>query len=173
MLPQSLLAFTVTLLIPLISAATPSCEPSNNAADLSNFTSTSISFCQKLADESFILDTMMYGVQKSIIAFQFTPQNTTGTNGTCNLDSCLNGISALSVACARDSHTIYGSGSTDLGCGTYNFTITEQSTPTASATATKTGKPKVGSTALSSGGSIVRGSGYTFVGVACVFTWLL
>jgi hypothetical protein len=75
---------------------------------------------------------------------------------------------------ARDSHSVYGSGSTDLGCGTYNFTITEQTTPTPAATASQTGKPKVGSTALgTSGASIARGSGYTFVGVACVFAWFL
>jgi hypothetical protein len=97
MLPQSLIALTATLLVPLIAAATPSCQPSNYGADISNFTNTSLEFCNKLANESFILDTMMYGVQKSIIAFQFTLQN--GTSGTCDLNGCLSDVSALAVTC--------------------------------------------------------------------------
>jgi hypothetical protein len=97
MLPPSLIAFTAALLVPFIAAATPSCQPSNYGADLSNFTNTSNEFCNKLANESFIIDTIMYGVQKSIIAFQFTPQN--GSNTTCDLSTCLSGTSALSSTC--------------------------------------------------------------------------
>lgn len=188
MLPQSLIAFTATLLVPSIAAAsTPSCQRSNYGAGLDDFKNGSMQFCNKLANENFTLDMNMYGVQKSIIAFQFTPQN----GATCNLNACSAGGSALAINCnstsyfsrfqfhgigandgvvgAGNNDTIYGSGSTDLGCGTYNFTITPQTLPTLVATASQTA-----STAKpTSAGSVMRASGFAIVGVASVFAWLL
>lgn len=84
-----------------------------------------------------------------------------------------------------DSHKIWGTGSLETGCGTYNYSLNWNRTSfavstsntlssTVSTSPSTTGKPNVGSTALGiSGTEIVRVSGYAVVGMAFAVGWFL
>ncbi|KAE9377107.1 hypothetical protein N431DRAFT_480223 [Stipitochalara longipes BDJ] len=196
MLPVSLLAITSSLMPPLIAtSSTPVCIPSAERYQLATLDTLYQSFCSDLSKSGFSASQEVYGVP--VVSLSFAP--TTGADK-CDQANCLSTFGTLIQSCSMSSHSIWGTGSLDAGCGTYNFTlwnttsnpvgtvtrtIAATGTPvllnlasTQTAVSTSTGKPtatkpSVGSTALgTSESAILQVSGVSLLGVAFIFCFL-
>jgi hypothetical protein len=215
MLPACLLAFMASLIIPLIAASSiPVCISSAEGYQLDTLNTLYQTFCGDLSKDGLSASRGVYGVP--VISLSFVP--TTGADE-CDQANCLSTFGTLIQSCqpkycrrtvecganqtligSMNNHSVWGTGSLDAGCGTYNFTIwnttsnpvgTATNTIAATATpvllnlastqtsaSTSTGKPtptkpSVGSTALgTSDSAIIQVSGVSLLGVAFLFCFL-
>ncbi len=217
MLPAPLLTLIASLVLPLIVASsTPVCVPSAEGYQLDILSNLYHLFCGYLSKEGFTASQEVYGVP--VISLSFIPG--TGSDK-CDQTDCLSTFGSLIQSCkpvyhqylvefganntiigSMNNHSVWGTGSLDAECGTYNFTVwnatlnpvgTVTNTFAASATgtpvllnlaltqtplSTSTGKPTatkpiVGSTALGMSGSvIIPVSGASLLGVAFIFCFL-
>ncbi|KAH8592425.1 hypothetical protein B0O99DRAFT_237880 [Bisporella sp. PMI_857] len=166
MLPSSLLLVVATFLAPLARASSaPACAASNSLYSVSSFRAAYFRFCTSNPKAG---PTSINGLD---INYTF--------NGTgCDTGACSQSFHKLVSSCQFNNHTIAGTGSIDAGCGTYKFSVPDQSVsaPIPSSTSnpapSQTGKLEVGTTALGnpgSGAGIAKMSGGLMIGVASVF----
>jgi hypothetical protein len=159
MLLTSLLAFTTSLLFPIVAASsTPDCVSSNSGYATSDITILYKDFCSVLEKNNFTSDVQLYGI--FIVSFGFTlASNVT----VCDVNNCLSSYLSMVESCKLNlsllcyvltaqkyknkkltryigqlnSHYIYGTASLDAGCGVYNFSILDTLPSSAAPSATE------------------------------------
>ena len=138
MLPSSLLVRTASFVLPLIgSSSAPVCVPSAEGYQVQTLKNLYNVFCEDLSKEDFAASREVYGIP--VISLSFAPAT---DSGKCDANNCLTIYASLIKSCKYsphfepklsqsdqcykgqfNSHSIFGTGSIDAGCGTYNFTV--------------------------------------------------
>ncbi|CZR60927.1 uncharacterized protein PAC_10823 [Phialocephala subalpina] len=119
MLPRALLFLAGSLLMEGVAAASaPTCVSSAEGYPVGQVNYLFNAFCNQLASNNFATEQQIYGLP--VISFDFAAAS---SSSTCDKTNCLASFQTLITSCQLPNATIWGTGSLDAGCGTYNFTI--------------------------------------------------